>query len=457
MQRTEDFVALVKAISHNNQISPEEVHKLFVDCVKELKKASVNDLDTLNKHFDFVKHAHGTAVILCAKAANSHCPLQLVLQQVETFINQCASVKELPRPLDAHQIFMLFKYVVERLISENVPHLGIDLLALAISVVRKELYQLTEMHHLFLKLCIEAKQFKPALEALETNLYDIVPKSGFDVEACVRYFYNGSIVLAVHNFFISALHSIAAVFYIPGMQNGSHALALDAFKKYLLLSLLAHEHAVVLPRSLVHNLENSMQKSLGSYLEICELFRSDKYDMSALTELVGKAEGQFNQDQNRDLISACLKKYKTKELVKLAKVFENLSIEYVMAHLGLDNIDDLESQLLDMYQYSDRVGRLDLQHETVCFTRKSAVATPEQNVGSLQASFENLQATVDTLSHMDREIQSDPTFLKKVLSGDHSSRDEHFLAAAHEYMAMSSNGGFGAGPSGVKSMYRRGQ
>ena len=64
MQRTEDFVALVKAISHNNQISPEEVHKLFVDCVKELKKASVNDLDTLNKHFDFVKHAHGTAVIL---------------------------------------------------------------------------------------------------------------------------------------------------------------------------------------------------------------------------------------------------------------------------------------------------------------------------------------------------------------------------------------------------------
>lgn len=77
----------------------------------------------------------------------------------------------------------------------------------------------------------------------------------------------------------------------------------------------------------------------------------------------------FLQDHNRDLVRACVKKYKTKELVKLAKVcfitaeciycdydnkkdvlqvFENLKIDYVMAHLGLEVIDDVESQLLDM-------------------------------------------------------------------------------------------------------------
>ncbi|GAU96192.1 hypothetical protein RvY_07675 [Ramazzottius varieornatus] len=457
MQRVEDFLTLVKSNSNSSQLTPEVVQKLFVDCVKELKKTSVNDLDSLNNAFDFGKHAHGMAVILSAKAANPQCPLQLVLQQVEVFINQCAAAKDLPRPLDAHQIYMLFKHVCDRLITENAPQLGIDLLLLAISIVQKETHQLTEMHHLFLKLCIESRQYKPALNLLETNMCDIIPKSHFDVDACIRYFYNGSIVLAAHNFFKSALHSIAAVFYIPGMHNSSHPLALDAFKKYLLLSLLAQEQSVVLPRSLVHNLETSMQKQLGPYLELSELFRSDKYDFSAFTELVGKAEGQFTQDHNRNLVKACLKKYKTKELVKLAKVFENLRIDYVMAHLGLDVVDDVESHLLDMYQYSDRLGRLDFQNEIVRFTRKSAQTTPEQNVDTLQASFDHLQTTVEMLSHMDREIQSDPAYLKKVLSGDHSSRDDHIFAAAHEYMAMSSNGGFGGGPSGMNSKpYRRG-
>lgn len=89
----------------------------------------------------------------CAKATNPNAQLDKLLQQVESFLSSCKSVGELPRNLNAHQIFTLMQFVYDRLIQDNMPQLGLELFKLAIGVVKENDNQLTEIHSLFLRVC----------------------------------------------------------------------------------------------------------------------------------------------------------------------------------------------------------------------------------------------------------------------------------------------------------------
>ncbi|OQV21486.1 putative COP9 signalosome complex subunit 3 [Hypsibius exemplaris] len=415
--RIDDFVAVVKS---GNTGGDDGAFRVSGQLIKELKKFSAADLEGAhsNAGLEFSKHAHGLAVLLSAKAANPNCPLPQTLQQSEAFLNRCSAAATLPRTLDKHLIAVLCVHLADRLIQDKAAKHGIAFMQQAIALLAENPHQLTEVHYLLLRLCLESKNYRPALDVLETNLYDIVPgKSSFEMNALVGYYYYGSIILAAHRFFRSALQYVSIVFHIPNLVHSSSQYAVDAFKKYLLLSILARDHGVGIPRYFLRQVESQMQKFVGPYLQLQEQFSCEKYDAGAFDALVEKHAVVFAQDGNMSLIHHVVKRYKTRELLKIAKVYENLQATAVIERLGLTDLEALESQLIDLYSYSDLIGRLDESNGSVFFTKKSACAVTDGVVHEVQDSATALQSIVDILNTFEIDILSDPEYLRKTAHG----------------------------------------
>ncbi|KRT86459.1 hypothetical protein AMK59_1737, partial [Oryctes borbonicus] len=157
---------------------------------------------------------------------------------------------------------------------------GILLLKKAISKLQLYDSQLTSIHADLCQLCLLAKCFKPALQVLNVDITGICQEgthgpngAQFDAKYYLLYFYYGGMIyLAVRNLDRS-LYFLEVAITTPA-HAVSHIM-LEAYKKYILVSLLLHGKVQMIPKYTSQVVNRFIKPLSQPYHDLANAFASN--------------------------------------------------------------------------------------------------------------------------------------------------------------------------------------
>uniref|UniRef100_A0AAY4DDS0 COP9 signalosome complex subunit 3 n=1 Tax=Denticeps clupeoides TaxID=299321 RepID=A0AAY4DDS0_9TELE len=133
------------------------------------------------------------------------------------------------------------------LVERKQPLRGIGILKQAIDKMQMNSNQLTSVHADLCQLCLLAKCFKPAVPFLDLDMMDICKENGaYDAKHFLCYYYYGGMIYTGLKNFERALYFYEQAITTPAMAV-SHIM-LEAYKKYILVSLILHGKVQQLPK-----------------------------------------------------------------------------------------------------------------------------------------------------------------------------------------------------------------
>ena len=291
------------------------------------------------------EHSLGILFILAAKvhAASSSQSSEELQQRISKFLADCNGEQVRAAP----DVFAdVCHFLAQTLVARGQAIKGIAVLAKAIDKIQLHPAQLTSVHADLCLLCLSAKCLKPALAVLDRQVTDISREGGrFDVKFFLLfYYYGGMIYAAVKNL-------DRALYFLEMALTPSHSLAvssimLEAYKKYVLVSLIIHGKVQQLPKYTPQVVSRFIRPMSQQYLDLASAYATNSPD--ELRAVMTKHSEVFRRDNNQGLVGQVLQSLHKKNIQRLTKTFLTLSLVDVAARVSLSGADEAESRILAM-------------------------------------------------------------------------------------------------------------
>uniref|UniRef100_A0A7N6FM20 COP9 signalosome complex subunit 3 n=4 Tax=Euacanthomorphacea TaxID=123369 RepID=A0A7N6FM20_ANATE len=238
----EQFVNNVRQLSAQGQMTQlcELINKSG-----ELLAKNLSHLDTVLGALDIQEHSLGVLAVLFVKFSMPNIPdFETLFSQVQLFISTCNG-EHIRYATDTFA--GLCHQLTNALVERKQPLRGVVVLKQAIDKMQMNTNQLTSVHADLCQLCLLAKCFKPALPFLELDMMDICKENGaYDAKHFLCYYYYGGMIYTGLKNFERALYFYEQAITTPAMAV-SHIM-LEAYKKYILVSLILHGKVQQLPK-----------------------------------------------------------------------------------------------------------------------------------------------------------------------------------------------------------------
>ncbi|EFA11362.1 COP9 signalosome complex subunit 3 isoform X2 [Tribolium castaneum] len=408
----EQFVTTVRTLSsHGNY----KVLCEYLSKSSDILLKNTQHLDNVLETLDLQQHSLGYLVVLCAKF-NSTVPANTPdnrFAQVQEFIHGCNGEQiRLAPDTFAELCHSLTNYLVE----QKQPMKGILLLRKAISKLRFFDSQLTSIHADLCQLCLLAKCFKPALEILDTDITGICQEivhnpNGAQFEAkyfLLYYYYGGMIYLAVRNL------DRALYFFEVAITTPAHAVShimLEAYKKYIIVSLLLHGKIQPVPKYASQVVTRFIKPLSQPYNDLANSFTSN--NTADLNAVLNKHREAFTRDHNLGLVKQVSSVLYKKNIQRLTKTFLTLSLSDVASRVGLPGPSDAERYILHMIEDQQIYATINQKDGMVVFRDEPEKYGGPDVLKSLEAQLAICMELDKQILAMDEDIQVNPVYVKK--------------------------------------------
>lgn len=225
------------------------------------------------------------------------------------------------------------------------PLRGIEILRRAIRKIQLFDSQLTSIHADLCQLCLLAKCFKPALEFLDIDVTGISQEGGqFDSKYFLLYYYYGGMIYTALKNYDRALYFFEVCITTPAMAV-SHIM-LEAYKKYILVSLILHGKTLNLPRFTSQVVHRFIKPLSQSYHDLANAYLTNSCE--EVQSIINKYQELFVRDHNMGLVKQVLTFLYKKNIQRLTKTFLTLSLSDVASRVQLSGPADAEKYILNM-------------------------------------------------------------------------------------------------------------
>lgn len=229
------------------------------------------------------------------------------------------------------------------------PLRGIDLLCRAIRKIRLFESQLTSIHADLCQLSLLAKCFKPALEFLDVDITSISQEGGqFDSRYFLLYYYYGGMIYTVLKNYDRALYFFEVCVTTPAMAVSY--IMLEAYKKYILISLILHGKVLNLPRYTSQVINRYIKPLSQQYQELATAYLVNSCE--EVQNIITKYQQVFVRDHNLGLVKQVLAYLYKKNIQRLTKTFLTLSLSDVASRVQLSGPAEAEKYILSMVSIS---------------------------------------------------------------------------------------------------------
>lgn len=231
------------------------------------------------------------------------------------------------------------------LIAARQPIKGISLLIKAITKIQIHSSQLTSIHSDLCQLALVSKCIKPVLQILDVDVTDISKEAGqFDVKYFLQFYYYGGMIYASVKDYDRALYFFEAALTTHSMAV-SHIM-LEAYKKYVLLSLIVYGKVPNLPKYTPTVVNRFIKPCSQPYVDLVAAYATNCPE--ELSAVIAKHAEAFNRDTNTGLVKQVLSSLNKKNVQRLTKTFLTLSLSDVASRVKLGSAQDAERQLVRM-------------------------------------------------------------------------------------------------------------
>eukprot|EP01137_Pigoraptor_chileana_P000016 Opistho-2@35480 len=201
----------------------------------DIANASVSEINDALSALDPARHALGWVFLLHSKALKRQDPASFVEQAIR-LLHEGAREQITIAP---DKFVYIAQMLVECVVNTHQAIRAVAPLATAVERFRPSPEHLTPLHCEFLKVCILAKCYRQALRILEIPVTELSPKAtSLDPVHVLLYHYYGGIVYCSQKRFKDALYFFQLAITVPAFTTS--AVAIEAYKKYILVSLLVN-------------------------------------------------------------------------------------------------------------------------------------------------------------------------------------------------------------------------
>ncbi|RXM32818.1 COP9 signalosome complex subunit 3 [Acipenser ruthenus] len=291
----------------------------------ELLAKNLSHLDTVLGALDIQEHSLGVLAVLFVKFSMPNIPdFETLFSQVQLFISTCNGEHVRYATDTCFPFFFFFFFFVaglchqltNSLVERKQPLRGVGILQQAIDKMQMNTNQLTSIHADLCQLCLLAKCFKPVLQYLELDMMDICKENGaFDAKHFLCYYYYGGMIYTGLKNFERALYFYEQAITTPAMAV-SHIM-LEAYKKYILVSLILHGKVQQLPKYTSQIVGRFIKPLSIAYHELAQVYSTN--NPAELRNLVNKHNETFTRDNNMGLVKQCLSSLYKKNIQRLTK------------------------------------------------------------------------------------------------------------------------------------------
>jgi COP9 signalosome complex subunit 3 len=339
---------------------------LYEYCQKQSELLSKNGLhlDDALTTLGLQEHSLGIMFVLQAKISSTP-PQEMdeLVARVREFVSDCNGEQIRHAP----EVFAdVCHFYAQTLLSSGRAVKGIAVLSKAIDKVQMHPAHLTSIHSDLCQLCLVAQCLKPAVSLLDRDITDISRENGhFDVKYFLLYYYYGGMIYA-------AVKNYDRALYFFEMALTTHSLAvscimLEAYKKYVLISLTVHGKVLQLPKYTPQVVSRFIRPMSQQYLDLAVAYSTNNPE--ELKQVIAKHSEAFTRDNNVGLVNQVLQSLHKKNIQRLTKTFLTLSLTDVATRVSLANADEAESRIITMVSLSFETHSL-FPHTIIVSDRK---------------------------------------------------------------------------------------
>ncbi|GFS57964.1 COP9 signalosome complex subunit 3 [Trichonephila inaurata madagascariensis] len=367
----EQFIVKVRSLSF--PVTYEPLHE-FVSKSSSMLAKNAALLDDVLETLDIQEHSIGVMAVLCVKLTLPIVPdFEVVFFQVQEFINDCNTEQVRFAPdLFARLCQLLTTCLVDR--HQYIR--GIPILCKAIRKIQQFPSQLTSIHACLCQLCLLSKCMKPALTFLNEDITDInKEKSAFETKYFLLYYYYGGMIYTCLKDYERALYFFEVAITTPSMAV-SHIM-LEAYKKYILVSLILYGKIPNLPKFTSH------------------------------------VVSRFIKDNNMGLVKQCMSFLYKKNIQRLTKTFLTLSLSDMATKVELEGPAEAEFYVLKMIEDQQIFASINQKDGMVVFKDNPEKYNTPGMFQELEEEMKKCILLDEKLRHMDQEITINTKYIQK--------------------------------------------
>ncbi|KAI3364915.1 hypothetical protein L3Q82_001093 [Scortum barcoo] len=374
----------------------------------ELLAKNLSHLDTVLGALDIQEHSLGVLAVLFVKFSMPNIPdFETLFSQVQLFISTCNG-EHIRYATDTFA--GLCHQLTNALVERKQPLRGVVVLKQAIDKMQMNTNQLTSVHADLCQLCLLAKCFKPALPFLELDMMDICKENGaYDAKHFLCYYYYGGMIYTGLKNFERALYFYEQAITTPAMAV-SHIM-LEAYKKYILVSLILHGKVQPLPKYTSQIVGRFIKPLSNAYHELAQVYTTN--NPAELRSLVNKHSETFTRDNNTGLVKQCLSSLYKKNIQRLTKTFLTLSLQDMASRVQLSGPQEAEKYVLHMIEDGEIYASINQKDGMVCFHDNPEKYNNPAMLHKIDQEMLKCIELDEKLKSMDQEITVNPQFVQK--------------------------------------------
>jgi len=404
----EDFVAAIRVFSQDKNWN--ELKEYINDSAALITK-NASKIDSAIAALTPQEQSLGyLGLILFKISLPSYGDFELFFTQMQQLIEHGCKV-QLQQGVD--KFTHVVHFFTKQLNDQHQAFRGISLVSKAIQMIQKHPSELTSIHADLVQLSLAVKCFKPALRYLDVDITEINSEfNHFDSKYFLLYYYYGGMVYLAMKKYEQALFFFQVCVTTPALVV-SHIM-LEAYKKYVLVSLYLHEKIVALPKYTSNVVTRYLKPMSAPYGELADSFAS--HDPDQLRSIANKHQTIFQQDTNVGMVKQVIASLTRKRIQRLTKTFLTLSLADMATRVKLRDASEAEMYLLEMIEDGTIFATIDQQAGMVSFHDNPERYNTPMMLKKIDADMHRCIELNQRLQEMDDEFQMNRQYVQRVVS-----------------------------------------
>eukprot|EP00357_Protocruzia_adherens_P017490 CAMPEP_0115005668 /NCGR_PEP_ID=MMETSP0216-20121206/20021_1 /TAXON_ID=223996 /ORGANISM="Protocruzia adherens, Strain Boccale" /LENGTH=428 /DNA_ID=CAMNT_0002372063 /DNA_START=42 /DNA_END=1328 /DNA_ORIENTATION=+ len=392
---------------------------------KEYLNGNSNDLDRFLKDLDPRLHSLGYLYALHARIDHS----KSLSSKYENFLHNfelfCVHFSRDQVVHCQNKFYKMLRSVSEWLLNAKMPQRGIRSFVYAIRGLAEE-GEVTPAHQDLAKLALKSKCYGMVRSVINQNQYTVnVSNTGIKpVDMLLYNYYRGMLFIGLKEYG-KALNSFLISITTP--SKVLHAAAIEAYKKYLLVSLKLHGKVIPLP-SYTPPLVNKFVKKLTTpYQDLANAF--SKYDIPKFAAFVEKHQEKFLKDQNLGLVNQVRTALTRRIIQRLTSTYLTLSLQDIADKALLASTEQAEIIILAMIEENEVFATIDQKHGMVSFHEDVSQSETEHLLGRLRENMDSVLSLLDKVGNTNLDLAKSNKYLIKTIPLEEVALTEETTAA----------------------------
>ncbi|KAJ1038869.1 hypothetical protein NDA11_004934 [Ustilago hordei] len=308
-------------------------------------QGNIDPLTVLNP----ATHSVGVLYILAARATHASAladDATTLLPHISAFVQRFDAAQVQLAGDKVTQLAASFSGLADRITN---PESALQLLQALASrfITRPE--SITTLHPLLAYQYLKTARYaEAATMLLDLPLIDadasVTPLAHSDI---LQYFYYAGLIYIKLDRLEDAIDALETCISSPAVAVS--AIHMDAYKKLLLVQLLAHGKTLPVPKYTPQTITRTFKQIAQPYLAFVAAYESrDAHSTQQVQQLVEEKRDTFEKDRNLGLVRRCLALHRQRRIQRLGKVYSALALSEIASMVGLESGDVVQAVYADV-------------------------------------------------------------------------------------------------------------